>query len=218
MIDFNSLTNDQKIAVVKSNDFKLKLTASFDELISVSKVPITGVVFEDRFNKALLLCGFTTGFIIGNHSVESDIAGFSLKGNKIYNRKKRLTNITSYRTTAQETIHDKIEYIKLQESKNCGYIICLREEKEKTFDYSVYFFEHGVDIFDLDNYVFKDKYSRNGEVKVGYVGYSEMFDTYMTIMFQTSHQLIINNLDVDSFDRNSKIIKILEMKNIPNAD
>jgi hypothetical protein len=210
-IDFNSLSNDKKIEIIKSDDFKNKLSETFLEFVKVSQMPITGLVFEERFNKALEKLDYETGFVIGNHDTGSDIGGFSLKGNRIYNKKKRITNITSHRTTKFKSLEDKLAYIKEQSLKNCGYVICLREDIKKTTKYFVYYIDSTIDFMQSDIYVWRKRFRRDGKTHAGYLGYSELFDCYMAIEFQASHQLFIKNVNVDDFEKNPKIQKILEI-------
>lgn len=213
--DFNSLTKEKKIEIVKSDSFQKKLLEAFLEFVNISRLPITGLAFEERFNKALEKINYTTGFTIGNHSPDADICGFSLKGNRIYKKKTRMTNITSYRTSHHKTLADKLNYIKAQNEKNCGYILCLREDVDNDTKYLVYFLENSTEFFKIDNYAWRKRFTKEGKRHVGYTGYSDALENYLTIEYPASHQFFIRNLNVDAFDKNPKITKILEL-NVTN--
>jgi hypothetical protein len=201
---FKLLSTAKKIEIIKSKEFKDNLEKVMRRFFLVSNLDMTGLVFEERIDFTLARCGYFSGLSMGSHSSDSDIAGFSLKGNVIKRTKNSLsTSITSYRTTSHKTIEDKIDYIKTQNSKECGYLVSLREDKINSINYKVYLFENGVDFLDIENYSFK-------KTKNGYKGTSSLFSSAATISSSTSDQLIFTNIDVEQFSKNDKITLLLD--------
>lgn len=163
---------------------------------SIYKTPIDGIYFEELINNGLEHFGIKTDWdaFDKSHKQGVDICGYSLKTTRLKSKK---FSITSFRTTSQKTLEDKINYIKDISESIDGYVICVKEFQKKTKDlkYWIYQFDHGVDFLNIENYPLVQTNS-------GFTG--TYGNVTAKITFSMSHQLIFSGISIDSIKQNPK--------------
>lgn len=187
---------DQVLNTFRQEEYQTFIINQIKLHHSIYKTPIDGIYFEELINNGLTHFGIETDWnpLDKSHKQGVDICGYSLKTCRIKSKK---FSITSFRTTSQKTLEDKINYINNIGNEIDGYVVCMKEFCKKTNDlkYLIYQFDHGIDFLDINNYKFEQTES----------GYSGKFGNYVAkITYSMSHQLIFTNLEIDKIKQNEK--------------
>jgi len=189
-------SEEQVLNTFRQEDYQNHLINQIKKHHSIYKTPIDGIYFEELINNGLEYFGIETDWnpLDKSHKQGVDICGYSLKTCRLKNKK---FSITSFRTTSQKTLDDKLKYINEIGDGITGYVVCMKEFDKKTTDlkYMIYQFDHGIDFLDVTNYSWKQTDS----------GYTGTFENYIAkITYSMSHQLIFSNLELEKIQKNEK--------------
>ena len=158
--------------------------------------PIDGIYFEEIINNGLLKLGIETDWnaLDRSHKQGVDVCGYSLKTCRLKSGKFAST---SFRTTSQKTLEDKLKYVNQIGESIDGYVVCMKDFNKKTgnLKYHIYQFDHGIDFLDVNNFQFESCES-------GYIGKSGNVTARIT--FSMSHQLIFSGISFDDMKKNEK--------------
>lgn len=189
-------SKDQVLEAFRQDEYQNFILQNINLHHSIYNTPIDGIYFEEIINNGLLKLGIETDWnpLDKSHKQGVDVCGYSLKTCRL---KANKFSITSFRTTSQKTLDDKLKYINNISDGIDGYVVCIKEFSKKTGDlkYFIYQFDHGVDFLDINNYQFE-------ECSSGYVG--KFGNCVARITFSMSHQLIFTGIGYDEIRKNEK--------------
>lgn len=187
-------SKDQVLNTFRQEEYQTFIINQIKLHHSIYKTPIDGIYFEELINNGLKHFGIETDWnpLDKSHKQGVDICGYSLKTCRIKSKK---FSITSFRTTSQKTLEDKINYINNIGTEIDGYVVCMKEFSQKTnyIKYHIYQFDHGIDFLDINNYKFE-------QITTGYSGVYN--GTTAKITYSMSHQLIFSNISLEKIKNN----------------
>ena len=127
------------------------LLDKFEEYHSLLEVPINGIIWENLLFNCLSMQSDSVEWSYKSHKTGEDInfegVGISCKGGRLQGKNKDKLKISSYRSTRQKTLQEKIDYF---EDKHEDVYFCLcYEETETEHKYKLYTFDS--DILDYRN-------------------------------------------------------------------
>lgn len=189
-------SKDAVLDTFRQEEYQTYIISQIKKHHSIYKTPIDGIYFEELINNGLEHFGIETDWnpLDKSHKQGVDVCGYSLKTCRLKSKK---FSITSFRTTSQKTLDDKLKYIEEIGKEIDGYVVCVKEFCKKTNDlkYLIYQFDHGIDFLNVGKYVWETTNS----------GYTGKFENYVAkITYSMSHQLIFSNLELDKIKQNKK--------------
>lgn len=189
-------SKDEVLNTFHQEEFQNQIIQNIKDHHSIYTTPIDGIYFEEIINNGLRKFKIDTDWdaLDKSHKQGVDVCGYSLKTCRLQANK---FSITSFRTTSQKTLEDKIQYINNIGNDIDGYVVCIKQfnKKNRELKYWIYQFDHGVDFLDISNYDMK-------EATCGYAGTYKDFKAKIT--FSMSHQLIFSDIKFDELKQNPK--------------
>lgn len=177
----------------------------------VSKVPISGIVWEEIIDRTLTGSGLESEWELGSHSPGCDIVSgdvsFSVKSGQIKGKKKPKLSISSFRTTQYKTLQEKLDFFDNKGKNFSHYLVIAREEGEGFFNYKVYVI--GADIVSASK--------REWETKgYGWTTKDDGSGISMKIMKSMSDQVWIY-IEESVLRKSDKVISLFELSIEPNS-
>ena len=176
------------------------------EFKGITRVPITGILFEELLYKALKSMGTNPKWDIGSHSPGCDITdeklSFSVKSGKFSGKKTPKLSISSFRTTRFKTIEEKTNYFDNEKNFSHYIVITTDDNKDDDVNYGMYLIES--DLFMAQ--------SRKWEERKG---------DWRTIPNSSEYEIHVKKACSDQFwiyaekemlEKSNKVTKLFEMK------
>jgi hypothetical protein len=192
------------LEIIRSAQFIEGFEKQVRSFAEVSNLPISGLIFEERVNRAIVDSGFKTDWHPhGNsHKPGADILGLSLKTNKITGQ---FAGMTSYRTATFQTFEDKKNLIEQHDKLVRAYLFLARIATKGFTQYNLYLIEKEADSFlNLDTYAVSELNGNYSGIRPDGVKFE--------IRKSTSGQLIFTKIPLDMIKKN--LIKVFSLNHL----